>query len=85
MAERISTQEVHAESVPHNNGRLVGERSGEFGVSDARRAELSRLEQEAGVQHDATDESVPSRPSRDPERATGRDVEPDAPRPGDKH
>ena len=85
MADVPGTQRNGAQGVPHDDGRLVGSRSGQYGVSDDRRAELSQMEQDAGVQHEAADESVPQRPEHDLGRAAGLPAEPGAPRPGDKH
>ena len=44
----------------------VAAQTGTAGVSDTRRAELERLEADAGAAHDAADRSVPEQP------ATGR-------------
>ena len=84
MAESIATQKNDAAGVPHNNGRLVTENSGQFGVSDQRRAQLSQMEQDAGVQHEAADEGVPSRGEDDNERAAGPAPERGAARLGDR-
>ena len=84
MAEIIGTQKNGAEGVPHEDGRLVSERSGQFGVSDKRRAQLEKLEQDAGVQHEATDEGANAAArDNDPETATGLAPKPAAARPGD--
>ena len=85
MGDVIGTQRSGTEGVPQSDGRLVSENSGQFGVSDERRAELSQLEQDAGVQHEAADESVISRPAAGKEAAAGLAEQPGAPRPGDKH
>ena len=85
MADHLEKQKNNAESVPHNDGRLISENSGQFGVSDKRRAQLSQMEQDAGVQHEAPDESVPSRSDEDRERDAALASQPGAARPGDKH
>ena len=85
MADLIEAQKKNPEGVPQNDGRLISENSGQFGVSDLRRAELSRLERDAGIEHEAADESVPDRPVRDPQRAASLPPQPDAARPGDRH
>ena len=71
MAEGSSTQKNDTQGMPSNDGRLISENSGQFGVSDKRRAQLSQMEQDAGVQHEAADESVTSRPTKTPENAVG--------------
>ncbi len=71
MAEGSSTQKNDTQGMPSNDGRLISENSGQFGVSDKRRAQLSQMEQDAGVQHEAADESVTSRPTKAPENAVG--------------
>ena len=85
MADVLGRQRNGAEGVPHEDGRLVGDRSGQYGVSDERRAELSQLEQDAGVQHEAADETVSQQPDANKERSAGPTSEPGAARPGDKH
>ena len=85
MADNLERQKNNPESVPHNDGRLISENSGQFGVSDKRRAQLSQMEQDAGVQHEAADESVPSRSDEDREQAAALTSQPGAARPGDKH
>lgn len=81
----MTTQRHNPGNVPHSDGRLVSENSGQFGVSDARRAELSQMEQDAGVQHEAADESVPQQPARDSETESPLAQEDKASRPGDRH
>ncbi len=84
MADVPGTQRKGAEDASHE-GRLAGDRSGQYGVSDERRAQLSQMEQDAGVQHEAVDESVPQRHPASTERSAGLDAEPGAARPGDRH
>ena len=43
MADVIGTRKNDIAGVPHNDGRLVSENSGQFGVSDQRRAQLSQM------------------------------------------
>lgn len=76
MEQATANTSTRSEELPHGEGRLVserpgpGEQSGTSGVSDKRRAELERLEAEAGTQHEAADESVPQQP-RDGDAASG--------------
>ncbi len=72
-------------AAPHNTGPLSDAKSGQYGVSDERRAQLSQMEQDAGVQHEAADESVSQRPTHDPDQAARLTSRTDAARPGDKH
>lgn len=71
--QTAGSERPRADSGPRNEGKLVAEhtgtteQSGTSGVSDRRRAELERLEAEAGIAHDAADESVPQR--REPDSA----------------
>ena len=53
MTDAISTENKGADAVPHENGRLVHGMSGQYGVSDKRRAELAQMERDAGTAHDA--------------------------------
>ena len=85
MAEILGTQRHAGETVSHNDDQLIDGKSGQYGVSDARRAQLSQMEQDAGVQHEAADESVSQRPTHDPDQAAHFTSQPDAARPGDKH
>ena len=85
MADPTGTPKSNTEGVPHNDGRLISENSGQFGVSDQRRAQLSQMEQDAGVQHEAADEGVPSRSTEDRDRDAALASHPGAARPGDKH
>ena len=84
MAEILGTQRNDVEGVPYEGGRLVDKQSGHYGVSDERRAQLSQMEQDAGVQHEPADESVPQRVANAAERAAGLAAQPGAARPGDK-
>ena len=84
MAETRKQQDT-VENVSHHDARSsTGAHSGQFGVSDERRAQLAQMEQDAGVQHEAADESVAQRPQREPSFAS-LPGEPGAARPGDKH
>ena len=82
MADNIEPDKNEAAGVPHTVGRLASENSGQFGVSDERRAQLSQMEQDAGIQHEAPDESVRSLANEDQTWAAGLSSQP---RPGDKH
>ena len=85
MAETAGTQRHAGEAAPHTDGQLIDGKSGQYGVSDARRAQLSQMEQDAGAQHEAADESVSQRPSHNPDQAAHLASQPDAARPGDEH
>ena len=65
MTDVPETERTRTEGAPPNDSGLVSEYSGQFGVSDKRRQMLSQMEQAAGVQHEAADESVPSRLPKD--------------------
>lgn len=59
---------TQAEGTPHDEQHPVAversgasEQTGTAGVSDKRRAELQRMEADAGMAHEAADESVPQR------------------------
>jgi hypothetical protein len=71
MADVLGTQRNGTGGIPHEDARLVNRYSGQFGVSDERRAQLSQLEHDAGVEHEAADETVPFRKSQDGEQAAG--------------
>ena len=85
MADGLRTPHNGADGVLHEEGRLVGDRSGQYGVSDERRAQLSQMEQDAGVQHEADDEGVSQQRDANKERSAGLDAENGAARPGDRH
>ncbi len=85
MADGIDTRKNAAEGVPHDEGRLSGGRSGQYGVTDERRAQLAQMEQDAGVQHEAADEGSDVLAKRTPEAAIGLERRPAAARPGDLH
>ncbi len=57
MADGIGTENKGADAVPHEDGRpAYGSShgmSGQYGVSDKRRAELAQMERDAGTAHDA--------------------------------
>ena len=65
----MTTESTRSEEKSHNEGRRAFERagpeeqSGTSGVSDQRRAELERMEAEAGTQHEGADESVAQQPA----------------------
>ena len=94
MVDDLRAERKNLSELQYEGGRPVDGQSGHFGVSDKRRAELARMEQEAGVQHEAADESVPSRPAKHSsdanletslERDASLAAQPGAARPGDKH
>ncbi len=53
-AGSIGTPRKGVEGVSHEGGRLIAEHDGQGGISDKRRAELERLEAEAGAAVDAS-------------------------------
>ncbi len=92
MADDLHAEKKSMGELQFEGGRPVDGQSGHFGVSDQRRAELARMEREAGVQHEAADESVPTRPAKHPthpetdlERDASLAAQPGAARPGDRH
>ncbi len=85
MADVLEMHRKHAESSSQQDGRLVGDRSGQYGVSDERRAQLLQMEHDAGIQHDATDEAVSQRQDAEEEQSAALATDAPAARPGDRH
>lgn len=84
MAEAPGTQREEIAERQHQEARVRGH-SGQYGVSDDRRAELSRLEQEAGVEHGAPDQTVTERPEQSSARDARLAADQALERPGDRH